>query len=104
MAAHDVLLLPSYFEGAGIVLYEALAAGCALIQSDRCADAVTPDTGLLLPEVSTEALLSAMETAIRERDRLDHWRAHAQAEARRYSFANYRANIAALLESLEAQG
>lgn len=101
MAAHDVLLLPSYFEGAGIVLYEALAAGCALIQSDRCADAVTPDTGLLLPEVSTEALLAAMETAISDRDRLDHWRAHAQAEARNYSFANYRANIAALLDGLQ---
>jgi glycosyltransferase involved in cell wall biosynthesis len=104
MAAHDVLLLPSYFEGAGIVLYEALAAGCALIQSNRCADAVTPDTGLRLPEVSTEALLEAMEEAIQDRDRLDHWRAHAQAEAQNYSFARYRDNIASLLEVLGLQG
>lgn len=100
MAAHDVLLLPSYFEGAGIVLYEALAAGCALIQSDRCADAVTAETGLLLPEVSTEALLAAMTVAIEQRDRLDHWRAHAQGEARNYSFARYRENIAAQLLEL----
>jgi glycosyltransferase involved in cell wall biosynthesis len=104
MAAHDVLLLPSYFEGAGIVLYEALAAGCALIQSNRCADAVTPDTGLRLPEVSTEALLEAMEAAIGDRDRLDHWRAHAQVEAQNYSFARYRDNIASLLEELGLQG
>jgi glycosyltransferase involved in cell wall biosynthesis len=100
MAAHHVLVLPSYFEGAGIVLYEALAAGCALIQSDRCANAVTPDTGLLLPEVSTEALLAAMETVIGDRDRLDHWRAVAQKEAHAYSFARYRENIAALLDEL----
>lgn len=100
MAAHDVLLLPSYFEGAGIVLYEALAAGCALIQSNRCAEAVTPDTGLMLPEVSTEALLEAMTVAIEQRDRLDHWRAHAQAEAGNYSFARYRENIAAQLGEL----
>ena len=100
MAAHDVLLLPSYFEGAGIVLYEALAAGCALIQSDRCAEAVTPDTGLMLPEVSTHALLEAMTVAIEQRDRLDHWRAHAQAEAANYSFARYRDNIAAQLGEL----
>jgi len=100
MAAHDVLLLPSYFEGAGIVLYEALAAGCALIQSNRCAEAVTLDTGLMLPEVSTEALLEAMTVAIEQRDRLDHWRAHAQAEAGNYSFARYRENIAAQLGEL----
>lgn len=97
MASHDVLLLPSYFEGAGIVLYEALAAGCALIQSDRCADAVTAETGLLLPELSTAALLEAMTTAIEDRGRLNAWRAAAQPAARSYSFARYRDNIAKLL-------
>lgn len=100
MAAHDVLLLPSYFEGAGIVLYEALAAGCALIQSRNCALAVTPDTGILLDSVSTDALHAAMMTAIDAHDRLDHWRSQAQAEARGYSFGQYRANIAQLLEDL----
>lgn len=101
MAAHDVLVLPSYFEGAGIVLYEALAAGCALIQSRNCALAVTPETGILLDTVSTDALQAAMMTAIDHRDRLDHWRSQAQAEARGYSFAHYRANIAQLLVDLE---
>lgn len=101
MAEHDVLLLPSYFEGAGIVLYEALAAGCGLIQSDRCAMAVTPDTGILLDKVDTEAVYQAMMTAVEDRDRLDGWRASAQAEARNYSFARYRDNIGTLLEELE---
>lgn len=100
MAQHDALLLPSYFEGAGIVLYEALAAGCALIQSDRCAMAVTPETGLLLDRVDTEAVHAAMLTAIEDRDRLDGWRAAAQAEARNYSFARYRENIANLLDEM----
>jgi glycosyltransferase involved in cell wall biosynthesis len=97
MSSHDVLLLPSYFEGAGIVLYEALAAGCALIQSNRCADAVTPETGLLLPELSTSALLEAMTIAVEDRERLNSWRAAAQQAARDYTFARYRENIAALL-------
>ena len=100
MAAHDVLLLPSYFEGAGIVLYEALAAGCALIQSDRCALAVTPETGLMLAEPNTNELLEAMRTAIDDRARLDSWRAAAQTEARKYSFANYRDNIGNLIKEL----
>lgn len=97
LAAHHALVLPTYFEGAGIVLYEALAAGCALIQSDRAALAVTPETGLLLPEPSTDALHAAMRAAIEDRPRLDAWRAAAQQEARNYSFANYREGVATLL-------
>lgn len=100
MAGHDVLVLPSHFEGAGIVLYEALAAGCALIQSRNCALAVTPDTGILLDEVTTDAVHTAMIAVIEDRDRLDHWRSRAQAAARDYSFANYRDNIARLLTDL----
>lgn len=100
MAKHDVLMLPSYFEGAGIVLYEALAAGCGLIQSDRCAMAVTPETGILLDQVDTETVYAAMMTAIEDRSRLDGWRANAQAEARNYSFARYRDNIGQLLADL----
>ena len=101
MARHDVLVLPSYFEGAGIVLYEALAAGCALIQSDRCALAVTPETGIMLGSVDTDAVEAAMRAAIADRDRLAAWRRAAQVEARNYTFARYRENIAALLAQLE---
>lgn len=100
MLAHDVLLLPSYFEGAGIVLYEALAAGCGLIHSDRCAQAATSDTGLILPEVSTDALLAAMEAVIRDRSQLRHWRAHAQAEAQNYTFTRYRDGVRKVIEEL----
>lgn len=100
MAAHDVFLLPSYFEGAGITLYEALAAGCALIQSDRCAPAVTDKTGIQIGSPCTEAVHAAMMTAIEDRDRLNGWRAAAQAEACKHSFANYRESIAALLDDL----
>ncbi|MEQ1498204.1 MAG: glycosyltransferase family 4 protein [Novosphingobium sp.] len=100
MAAHDVFLLPSYFEGAGITLYEALAAGCALIQSDRCADAVSPETGILLDRMDADCLYAAMMSAIEDRDRLDGWRAHAQIRARQFSFARYRENIAQLLKDM----
>lgn len=100
MAQHDVLLLPSYFEGAGIVLYEALAAGCSLIQSDRCALAVTQQTGILLNELSTAHLYDAMMVAIDDRDRLDGWRQAAQSAARSYTFNKYRDGIAETLMEL----
>lgn len=100
MAAHHVLVLPSYFEGAGIVLYEALAAGCALIQSDRCAPAVSDATGLLLDRLDSDAVHAAMVAAIEDRDRLDAWRAAAQPSAQAFSFGRYQANIAALLDEI----
>ena len=38
-----------------------------------------------------------MLVAVTDRDRLDFWRGNAQAEARRYNFAQYRAKVARLL-------
>jgi glycosyltransferase involved in cell wall biosynthesis len=100
LAEHHVLVFPSHFEGAAIVPFEALAGGCALIQSDRTAVAVTAETGILLDEPSTDALHAAMLGAIEDRDRLDAWRAAAQGEARRHGFARYREAIAELLAEL----
>lgn len=98
MAAHDVLLFPSHFEGAGIVLYEALAAGMALIQSDHAAIAVTPETGILLPTPATDEVEAAMLALIADRDRLHAMREAAQPAARAYNFAGYRARIATFLD------
>jgi len=100
MAEHHVLVFPSYFEGAGIVLYEALASGCALIQSDRCADAVSAGTGLLLDRLDSEAVHAALMSTIEDRGRLDAWRRQAVIESRRFVFSQYRENIAKLLANL----
>lgn len=98
MAAHDVLLLPTYHEGAGIVLYEALAAGMGIIQSDRAALVATEDTGIVLDALDTDTLLEAMRVPIDDRAKLDHWRASAQDRANRYSFAQYARNIVQFLD------
>lgn len=100
MSEHHAFLLPSYFEGAGITLYEALASGNALIQSKNCAHAVTPDTGIMLDRIDTDSVHAAMMRMIEDRDRLDYWRGNAMAEAGNYTFARYRENIARLLEEM----
>ncbi|MFM5918583.1 MAG: glycosyltransferase family 4 protein, partial [Novosphingobium sp.] len=87
MSEHHAFLLPSYFEGAGITLYEALASGCALIQSRHCAEAVTPQTGIMLDKIDTDHVHAAMLKVIEDRDQLNAWRAAAQGEAANYSFA-----------------
>lgn len=100
MANADVLLFPSYFEGSALSLIEGLASGMALIQSANAGCGVTPDTGLLLPELNEQALYDAVMTAIDDRQKVQGWRSKAQAEATNYSFARYRESIGRLLESL----
>ncbi|WP_114521341.1 glycosyltransferase family 4 protein [Altererythrobacter sp. ZODW24] len=97
MAEHDVLLLPTYHEGAGIVLYEALAAGMGIIQSNRAALVATPETGLILDQLDTNTVLQALRVPIEDRDRLNGWRAAAQSEAANYTFAKYRQGIETFL-------
>ena len=100
MAAHHVLVFPSYFEGSALSLLEALASGMAIIQTPSSGNGVTPETGLMLERPDTDLLHQAMLTAIEDRDQLNAWRAAAQGEAQRYTFAQYGAGIAALLISL----
>ncbi len=100
MAQHHVLIFPSYFEGSALSLLEGLASGLALIQTDEAGNGVTPETGILLDRNDSDTVYAAMMAAIEDRDRLDGWRAQAQAEAARYSFAIYRENIASLLDDL----
>jgi glycosyltransferase involved in cell wall biosynthesis len=100
MAAHDVLVFPSYFEGSALSLLEALASGMGVIQTRAAGNGASARTGLVLEEPCTEGLHEALMTAIEDRERVDLWRSNAQKAAQRYSFASYRANIAALLEEL----
>ena len=100
MARHHVLVFPSYFEGSALSLLEALAAGLAIIQTPAAGNGVTPATGLMLARPDTELLQAALLDAISDRARLQSWRIAAQTEARRYSFARYRENIATLLSGL----
>jgi glycosyltransferase involved in cell wall biosynthesis len=97
MARHHALVFPSYFEGSSLSLLEGLASGLALIQTPQAGNGVTPDTGVLLTRPDTELTLAAMRSMIDDRDRLDHYRAHAQVEASNYTFARYRQGIHDLL-------
>lgn len=101
MADADVLLFPSYFEGSALSLIEGLASGLALIQSPNAGCGVTPETGIMLPDLSEDALFEAVMTAIEDRHCVEGWRAAAPAEARNYSFAHYRQSIAGLISELD---
>nr|WP_246554174.1 glycosyltransferase family 4 protein [Bradyrhizobium ottawaense] len=104
LANSDCLVLPTYFEGAGIVLYEALASGIGIIQSRNAALAAAPNVGLIIPELTEAALHSALMTVIDDRKRLLDWQHAAKAEANHYTFANYRQAVGAEIRRLEIAG
>jgi glycosyltransferase involved in cell wall biosynthesis len=100
MADHHVLLFPSYFEGSALSLIEGLASGLALIQTPKSGEGVSERTGIMLERPDTDILIEAMRIAITDRARLDTWRAAAQGEAQRFTFAAYRERIADLLAEM----
>lgn len=100
MADHHVLVFPSYFEGSALSLLEALASGMGVIQTRAAGNGATSASGIVLEEPSTEGLLTALQAAINDPDRVDGWRLAARQEAQQYSFTTYRQNIFALLNEV----
>lgn len=68
----NLVVLPSYYgEGLPKILIEAAACGRAIITTDMpgCRDSITPDvTGLLIPARDSEALASAIERLLTDKD------------------------------------
>lgn len=63
----DVLVLPSYYEGYGMVVVEAITAGCPVIMTDvGCAGDIVKDheNGLIVPVGDTPALRYAIERLV----------------------------------------
>ena len=70
MAAADLLLHPAYQEAAGIVLLEAMAAGCpvAAVRASGAVDVVRPGINGYMTEEHPEAFAAAAARLVLERD------------------------------------
>lgn len=88
MAGAAALVMPSRFEGFGMVAAEAMAAGIPVVASrvDALPDVVGPDGGVLVPPGSPEETARAVAALLDDPARRASLSASARARARRYSW------------------
>lgn len=98
MRAADCFIFPSLFEGGGIVLYEAAAAGMGIIQTRQCGDGVRDQrNGHVLDEVSVEAIRTAVDEVVRRPDMLIDWAEQSWAMRKERSWSVYRETVNTLV-------
>lgn len=82
LASHDVLLMPSRFEGFGLTLLEAMAAGCVPVVSEivGVTDTIAEHdvSGILFPVGDWRAAARSIDGLARDPDRLDAMSANAR--------------------------
>jgi glycosyltransferase involved in cell wall biosynthesis len=103
MQAADCLVLPSRHDSFGMVVVEAMAAGCPVIISDQVGakQAVTEgESGWVVPAEDTDALADRMQWCIDHPDTVRSMADAAREDASEYSWKAYRERVAQHLQSL----
>ena len=100
--AADVLVFPSFFEGYGLVILEALACGLPVITTDATggADLLDAHTGRVLPAGDVDALAHALRWFSEHRDCLHEMKGAARRLALAHGWEPYRASLIAAVEPL----
>ena len=96
MQSHDVLVLPSLFEGFGLVILEAMAQGTPVITTDHTAgpDVIQNEVdGLIVPIRSANAIAEKLDTLARDSERLMAMKLAAKRKAMLWSWEIYRRRL-----------
>ncbi|MDB6171245.1 MAG: glycosyl transferase group 1 [Chthoniobacteraceae bacterium] len=90
-----VFVFPSFFEGFGLVILEAMACGLPVIASDATAgpDLLDESTGRVFPAGDIEQLIDCLRFFSIHRDRLPAMKANARKKAEGCTWANYRQKV-----------
>jgi starch synthase len=93
----EVFLFPSFFEGFGLVLLEAMACGLPLLASDGtgAANIVDSENGKVLPAGDIEAWIEALRQISASRENLPRMQKAAREKALQCNWENYRQAVSA---------
>jgi len=88
----DVFVFPSFFEGFGLVLLEAMACGLSAIATEATAgpDVMTEACGRLIPTGNLDALVESLRWFDKNRDHLPAMSRAARTQAEHFTWENYR--------------
>jgi len=91
----DVFVFPSFFEGFGLVLVEAMACGLPVIATDATAapDVVGDGSGRVIAAGDVEALVAALHWFATHRDDLPAMSESARLQATRLTWPTYRKRV-----------
>jgi starch synthase len=91
----DIFVFPSFFEGFGLVLLEAMSCGLAIVASSSTAapDIVDHNTGAVLPAGEVDAWTNALRNMAAHRDRLPLMKTAARSKACEYTWEGYRVAV-----------
>jgi len=101
MAAHDVFVFPSLFEGFGLVLLEALAMGLPIITTAHTAgpDLISDGVeGFIVPIRDSAAIAERLEELHRDPERLAEMSRRARLRAKEFTWSNYEQTLAACVD------
>ena len=96
MQNQDVLVLPSLFEGFGLVILEAMAQGVAVITTEHTAgpDVIQNDLdGFIIPIRSAEAIAEKLDLLANDPERLMSIKTAAKSKAASLGWENYRQRL-----------
>jgi glycosyltransferase involved in cell wall biosynthesis len=98
MAAHDVFVFPSLFEGFGLVLLEAMAMGLPIVTTPHTAgpDLITDGVeGFIVPIRSADAIAGRLDLLRRNPDLRADMAERARLRAREFTWDQYGESLAA---------
>jgi starch synthase len=99
--AADVLVFPSFFEGFGLVILEAMGCGLPVVATEATAgpDILDEKSGKVIPSGSVDALVEVLRWFSENRNRLPEMSRAARAKAELCTWANYRQCVSSAVAS-----
>ena len=103
----DLLCLPSLSDGFGQVILEAMACGTPVLTTASCgaSDLICHgENGLVVSPADLESLISSLEWASSNRDKLRKMHSAARATAEKHPWSRFRKNVVEQLRSVTIHG